>query len=110
MKAGTERTQKSTENSCRQDAQDYLEEPLSKGMSEETRAFLTVDSSSEEEDSEPEDATAAITPPIKRKEKLPRAQRNRQKRIRAQQVEEEKRKRAKKLMKSYGEAKTVAKN
>lgn len=90
----------------RQEAEEYKNSPISTGMSEETKALLMGDDDSDESsDDEEEDAPVLH----KQKEKLTRAQRNRQKRIRAQEKELQERKRAKKRMNAITQAKKVSK-
>jgi nucleolar protein 53 len=104
--------------------------PISRGMSKETREILLGDSDSEDDSSSDDDSDSDPDaghgrkaagggageedkkgngdgdggPLPKRTEKLTRAQRNRQKRIRREKYAEEKRKEAKKLMNQVGEA------
>jgi nucleolar protein 53 len=94
----------------RQTAEDLKLAPISKGMSEETKAYLLGDSDTDD-DSEPEEENDAAekTPMEKKKEKMTRAQRNRQKRIRGEQKEILERKRQKKFQNSVGESKTISK-
>ena len=92
----------------RQEAEEYKNTPISTGMSDETRALLMGDDDEEEESSDDEDED---TPTVlhKQKEKLTRAQRNRQKRIRAEQKELHERKTAKKRMNAISQAKKLSK-
>lgn len=84
--------------------------PISTGMSAETRAFLLGDSDTDDSSDEEDTNTRKEERPIeKKKEKLTRAQRNKQKRLRAEQFEIESRKRQKKLQNSVAEAKAIAK-
>jgi nucleolar protein 53 len=94
----------------RQTAEELKRAPISKGMSEETKAYLLGDSDTDD-DSEPEEENDAAekTPMEKKKEKMTRAQRNRQKRIRGEQKEILERKRQKKFQNSVGESKTISK-
>lgn len=88
----------------RQKAQDYNKEPLAKGMSAETRALLVEDSDSSDSESEEEEHDDDTTNVLhKRKDKLTRAQRNKQKRLRQERAKEEKERRNKKLLKSVAE-------
>lgn len=90
----------------RQEAEEYKNTPISTGMSSETKAILMGDES-DESSSEDEDAPTIMI--HKQKEKLTRAQRNRQKRIRAEQKELHERKIAKKRMNAITQAKTLSK-
>lgn len=92
----------------RQKAIELNQAPISQGMSKETRAYLVGDSDTESE-SEEDNETDEKLSIQKKKEKLTRAQRNKQKRLRKEQKEIEQRKREKKLQKSVGEAKHISK-
>ena len=94
----------------RQQAQDLAKAPLAAGMSAETKALLVgdTDTSDDEDDDDNEDdketshdTTTKIMP--KRQEKLTRAERNKQKRLRHEKVEQEKQRQAKKLLNSVSE-------
>jgi len=90
----------------RQEAVNYMEAPISKGLSEETRALLLGDSDSEEdmdveEDNEQDDGPVGEMP--KRANKLTRAQRNKKQRLRQEQAVLDKRKKNKRLMNEVGE-------
>lgn len=102
----------------RNTAEEERRAPLAKGMSPETRALLVGDSSSSEEESDDDDGSdqeggqekdqmkANDEDQVlirKRPEKLTRAERNRQKRIRQERAIEEKQKQNKKLLKSVAE-------
>jgi len=91
-------------------AEQEAKAPVSQGMSAETRALLLGDSDTEEEDSDEErdDDSTSDKPIRKRPEKLTRAQRNKQKRLRAEQQEIKERKRQKKLQNAAAEAKSIA--
>lgn len=105
----------------RERAEKESKAPISKGLSAETRALLLGDTDSEDENDDDDhddggnkddgaDPTRTTTPKLeKRPEKLTRAQRNKQKRVRAEQYEIQERKRQKKLQNAVSEAKTVAK-
>jgi nucleolar protein 53 len=86
--------------------------PISQGLSKETRALILGDSDTESDDdsdcAEEDRADASTTIP-KRPEKLTRAQRNKQKRVRAELTETRERKRQKKLQTAAGQAKTISK-
>lgn len=93
----------------RQKAEELSKAPISKGMSEETKAYLLGDSDLEDDssDSEIDDEPKRLIE--KKKEKLTRAQRNRQKRIKQELYDIAQRKKDKKFQNSVGEAKIVAK-
>jgi nucleolar protein 53 len=95
----------------RQEAMEQRDAPLASGLSEETKAILMGDDDDDDcsssEDEVAGDAAAPIF--VKQKKKLTRAQRNRQKRIRAQQVQEIQKKQAKKRMNAISEAKKLNK-
>mmetsp|Transcript_16850 Transcript_16850/g.26294 ORF Transcript_16850/g.26294 Transcript_16850/m.26294 type:complete len:435 (-) Transcript_16850:188-1492(-) len=99
----------------RKDAVEYRRTPLWNGMSKETLALLDTrsDSDSDGDDDVSDDeggiAAAGNFQPKKKKEKLTRAQRNRQKRARQQDVENQKQKRLKKFNQSVMEVKTIFK-
>jgi nucleolar protein 53 len=80
--------------------------PLAAGLSEETKAILMGDDDSSSSEDEAGDAAPTL---FKQKKKLTRAQRNRQKRIRAQQVQEIQNKQAKKRMNAITDAKKLSK-
>jgi nucleolar protein 53 len=86
----------------------YNATPLSNGMSEKTKSLLL--GSDDESDDNEDDAHDAPIEIKKRKEKLTKAERNRQKRHRALQREIEERKKAKKLVNSLSEIKRVKKD
>ena len=90
----------------RKEAVEYRNAPISTGLSEETKAVMMGDddsSSSEDEGDEQEQVV------VKRKTKLTRAQRNRQKRIRAEEREVQERKLTKKRLNAIGEVKKLKK-
>ena len=94
----------------RQKAEKEKKAPISTGMSAETRALLVDDSDTDDSSDEEENSNEKEEGPIeKKKEKLTRAQRNKQKRLREEQREIDSRKRQKKLQNSVAEAKTVSK-
>jgi nucleolar protein 53 len=95
----------------REEAEIERKAPISTGMSEATRALLLGDSDSDDSpsDVEEEDDNDEDRPIEKKKEKLTRAQRNKQKRVREEQREIDTRKRQKKIQNSVAEAKTVGK-
>jgi len=91
----------------RKEALDYRNTPIGGGkMSDETLAILAVGSDDESSDDEGEGGHTAI---LKRKEKFTRAQRNKQKRVKAEQTILVERKRAKRLLTAVNESKTIAK-
>lgn len=88
----------------RQKAQDYRKAPLAAGMSEETRALLLGDSSSESESESDHDEEQEDTNVLhKRRDKLTRARRNKQKRLRVQKAIEDKERKNKKMLNSVAE-------
>lgn len=97
----------------RQVAEELRRAPISSGMSEETKKYLVGDSDTDDSDSDEEggdDTQLSEKRPIeKKKEKLTRAQRNRQKRVRGELKQIAEQKRDKKFQKSVGEAKTISK-
>jgi len=102
----------------REQAEKEKSAPIATGMSEETKALLLGDSDTEDESDdddnddgdgdETQDGSKLIIQ--KKKEKMTRAERNKQKRLRQEKVEVKQRKRQKKLMNAVGEAKVVAKH
>lgn len=99
----------------REAAERELKVPLSKGLSEETKALLLGDTDSEDEsdddegDAKTSNSDGGVNAISKRPEKLTRAQRNKQKRLRAEAHEVQERKRQKRLQNSVEEAKAIAK-
>ena len=93
----------------RQQAQAHAKAPLATGMSDETRALLVGDSSSEDEGSDDEkdeqllDDNGNALAVRKRPEKMTRAERNKQKRLRAEKVMQDKAKQKKRLENSVAE-------
>jgi nucleolar protein 53 len=89
----------------RQDAVDYMETPISNGLSEETRAMMVGDSDTEDEDdadnADDNDGPVGLMP--KRALKLTRAERNKKKRVREEQMIVDKRRINKKLMNEVSE-------
>jgi nucleolar protein 53 len=80
--------------------------PLATGLSAETRALLVGDSSSESEsDSDDDNANLnlAVGPLVQRADKLTRAQRNKRKRLRDEEMAHKRAKMEKKLEKQVGE-------
>ena len=83
-------------------AEEYLKTPISQGMSEETKAILVGDSDSEsssddeegDDNNNNEDETNILH---KRREKLTRAQRNKQKRLRVEKAIQEKERKRRKM-------------
>ncbi|KAL7532848.1 hypothetical protein ACHAXR_006092 [Thalassiosira sp. AJA248-18] len=72
----------------RNEAVEYKAKPISEGMSAYTKEFIVESDDSDEEssDEEEEDNNDNAAKIIKRKEKLTRAQRNKQKRVKAEQT------------------------
>jgi len=94
----------------RQKAEEFDKAPIAKGLSEETKAYLLDDSDLEDYADSGSDSEEEEERPIeRRREKLTRAQRNRQKRIRRELKQIAQRKRDKKFQASVGEAKTISK-
>jgi nucleolar protein 53 len=88
----------------RQDAVDYMETPISNGLSEETRAMMVGDSDTEDEmedNDDGNDGPVGLMP--KRSLKLTKAERNKQKRVRGEQMIVDKRRINKKLMNEVSE-------
>lgn len=92
----------------RKEKQDYVDTPLSKGLSEETKALMLGDSD-DEQDSDDEAADSGDITIVKRKEKITKAQRNKQKRHRMLQKELEEKKKQKKMLNSVSELKRYQK-
>lgn len=92
----------------RKEKQDYVDTPLSRGLSEETKALLLGDTD-DEQDSDGEAADSGDISIVKRKEKITRAQRNKQKRHRKLQKELEEKKKQKKMLNSVSELKRYQK-
>ena len=91
----------------RNEAEEYRKTPISNGMSAFTQGFIiresdSEESSDEEEEDENNDGTGKL---IKKKEKLTRAQRNKQKRVRAEQVALLERKQERQFMHQINEVK-----
>jgi nucleolar protein 53 len=98
----------------RQQAEKAKKAPLAAGMSAETRALLIVDSSEDsssenEEEEEDNDETMNDASLDKKREKFTRAQRNKQKRVRAEEAALKARKLEKKIQNSVAESKTIIK-
>lgn len=90
----------------RNEAEEYKSRPISEGMSAFTKEFIMGESDSEEESSDEEDedeeavGTAKL---IKKKDKLTRAQRNKQKRVKAEATALKERKLRKQFMHQINE-------
>ena len=98
----------------RQKAEQEAKAPISTGMSAETKAYILGSDDSEDSDNDEEEEAQdkdlnSSRPVEKIHKKLTRAERNKQKRIRAEQREIENRKRQKKLQNAVAEAKVVSK-
>ncbi|CAJ1936497.1 unnamed protein product [Cylindrotheca closterium] len=95
----------------RQRAEELNAAPISKGMSEETKAYLLEDSDLDDDSSDESDSGEPKEkgPIEKKKDKLTRAQRNRQKRIKQELYDIAQRKKDKKFQNSVAEAKVIAK-
>lgn len=87
----------------RQDAVDYVETPISNGLSEETRAMMVGDSDTEDEDDADDGNDGPVGLMPKRALKLTKAERNKQKRVRGEQMIVDKRRINKKLMNEVSE-------
>lgn len=95
----------------RKEAEEYKAAPIGGGrMSKHTLSLLV--NSSDEESSDDEEDEENVTAPIsvKRKEKLTRAQRNKQKRAKAMKLELEEKKKAKKFLQTFSQAKQISKD
>lgn len=94
----------------RNEALDYKRKPISDGMSQFTKEFI-INNSDEDDSSDDEDDTATnvSTKIIKRKEKLTRAQRNKQKRVKAEETALKERRERKKFMHQVHEVKKTSK-
>jgi nucleolar protein 53 len=86
----------------RQAALEYEQAPISQGLSVTTKKLL-VDDSDDEDDEKTTADTPVATPVPRTTEKLTRAQRNKQKRLRRQRALEDRERTTKKLWKSVGE-------
>jgi len=93
----------------RNEAIQYEKDPISKGMSEETLAILIDSDNENEEESDDENLEEKSFKPRKIKEKLTRAQRNKQKRHKKLLYELKRAREEKKLLNSLNEAKKVKK-
>lgn len=96
----------------RKEAIEYKNAPVGGGkLSDETLAIMvgTSDEDSSDDDSEDQDGMIMSKKPVKLKEKLTRAQRNKQKRLKQEKMDLEERKRKKLLISSLSDAKKVAK-
>jgi nucleolar protein 53 len=102
----------------RNEALEYKNTPLSTGLKEETMRIMITTSDDEDDDSssnssnsdDEEDGTTKVSSSVKRKEKLTRAERNKRKRVKAEQVALQERKKAKKLLSSVNDAKKTVKD
>jgi nucleolar protein 53 len=96
----------------RNEAEEYKSKPISEGMSAFTKEFIVGESDSEEESSDEEEQEdevegsggAMSTKLIKKKDKLTRAQRNKQKRVKAEETALKERKLRKQFMHQLNEA------
>jgi nucleolar protein 53 len=95
----------------RKEAIDYKNAPLGGGkLSDETMALIVGSSDEESSDEEDDnDMEGTGRAPVKRKEKLTRAQRNKQKRMKQEQLALQEKKRKRQLIASLSDAKKVAK-
>jgi len=92
----------------RKEAEDYKAAPISAGLTEETKALLVGSDDDEESDDDDNNDEPIVLQ--KRKEKLTRAQRNKQKRHRAELKEIFERKQVKKLLNSVADLKKYSKD
>jgi len=93
----------------RNEALDYKNTPLGGGkLSDATLAILVGSSDDESSDEEGGNHTGP-TSILKRKEKMTKAQRNKQKRVKAEQTILQERKRAKRFLNGFNDSKTIAK-
>lgn len=96
----------------RNEAEEYKAAPISNGMSAFTQGYIIRESDSEEESSDEEDGNNNNTGSgklIKKKDKLTRAQRNKQKRVKAEQCALLERKQTKQFMHQINEVKKHSK-
>ena len=97
----------------RNDAIEYKETPISQGLSDETKAILVgSDGESSSDDDDSDDAGEGDGGKVrlhKKKDKLTRAQRNKQRRVKAEKFALERRKEEKRLLASMSAVKTTAK-
>jgi len=96
----------------RKEAVDYRNAPLGGGMQAETLALIVGDSddeSSDEEDEGGDDDDDDTNARHKRKEKMTKAQRNKQKRVKADRLALEERRRKKQLLNQFDLSKKVSK-
>jgi nucleolar protein 53 len=100
----------------RQEVETYVKTPISNGMRQETKALLVTDDqefeeSEDDDDHDIEETTneTDLASPIlpRRTEKLTRAQRNKQKRLRSEQAELQQRKRTKKFLNEVADVKKI---
>lgn len=92
----------------RKEEEEYRQAPLAAGMRDETRALLMGDDDDESSSDEDEDEDTVPVVLHKQKQKLTRAQRNRQKRIRAGEKQAQQRKLEKKRLNAISQAKVVS--
>lgn len=90
----------------RNEAEEYKKAPISNGMSAFTQGYIIRESDSDESsDEEDDDDIAGSAKLIKKKDKLTRAQRNKQKRVKAEQTALLERKQQKQFMHQINEVK-----
>ena len=88
----------------RAQAEQYESTPISQGMSEETKALLVGDTDSEDEsDSEDETTSTPVTSLHQHREKMTRAQRNKQKRLRAEKTMQQQERKRRRMEKAVAE-------
>jgi len=92
----------------RNEAVEYKKKPISEGMSAFTKGFIVNSDSGEDDSSDEDEDENTTTKPaatmIKRKEKLTRAQRNKQKRVKAEETALKERKTRKQFLHQVTEA------
>mmetsp|Transcript_31834 Transcript_31834/g.48828 ORF Transcript_31834/g.48828 Transcript_31834/m.48828 type:complete len:422 (+) Transcript_31834:165-1430(+) len=94
----------------RKQAIDYNKAPISQGLSEETKALMVTEEESDSSDDDDSSGDEVDMVVVRKKEKLTRAQRNRQKRIRAEQAALDEKKRQKKLLNAVHDVKQMKKD
>lgn len=96
----------------RKEALEYSKAPIGGGQMSQATLALLINSDDEEssDDEEDEDTNMSPVKPAKRKEKLTKAQRNKQKRVKALKVSLDQRKLAKKLLHSLHDSKKISKD
>lgn len=93
----------------RKEAIDFKNAPIGGGKLNQETLALIVGSSDEESSDEEDDGAEIVNVRHKRKEKLTRAQRNKQKRVKAERVLLEERRRKRRLLSKFDDSKKVSK-